>query len=119
MGVEKGDRVAMLLPNSPDFVAIYFGIVKSGGIAVPLDTRYKVEELASLCDDCRPKVLVTESAFLEPLIPALPRFTYIEHVIELGAGYEGQFLSYREIMATSSAHRVEVELKSEDIAYVA
>jgi len=119
MGLEKGDRVAMLLPNSPDFVAIYFGIVKGGGIAVPLDTRYKVDEVAFLCDDCRPKVLVAESAFLEPLVPALPRFTYIEHVIELGARYVGQFLSYGEIMATSSAHPVEVELESEDIAHIA
>ncbi len=119
IGVEKGDRVAMLLPNSPDFVTIYFGIVKSGGIAVPLDTRYKVDELASLCDNCRPKVLVTEGAFLEPLVPALTRFNYIEHVIELGARYEGQFLSYGEIMATGSAHRVEVELESEDIAHIA
>ena len=56
MGLEKGDRVAMLLTNSPDFVTVYFGIVKSGGIAVPLDTRYKVDELASLFDNCRPKV---------------------------------------------------------------
>ncbi len=119
MGLKKGDRVAMLLPNSPDFVTIYFGIVKSGGIAVPLDTRYKVDELASLCDDCRPKVLVTESAFLEPLVPVLPRFNYIEHVIELGARYEGQFPNYREIMATSSAHPAEVELEPEDIAHIA
>ena len=119
MGVEKGDRVVMLLPNSLDFVTIYFGIVKSGGIAVPLDTRYKVDELASLCDNCRPKVLVTESAFLELLIPALPRFNYIEHVIDLGARDEGQFISYGEIMATGSAHPVEVELGPEDIAYIA
>jgi long-chain acyl-CoA synthetase len=119
MGLEKGDRVAMLLPNSPDFATIYFGIVKSGGIAVPLDTRYKVEELASLCDDCRPKVLVAESAFLEPLVPVLPRFDYIEHIIDLSARCEGRFLSYREIMATSSVHQVEVELEPEDIAHIA
>jgi len=74
MGVSKGDRVAMLLPNSPEFVTIYFGVVKTGGIAVPLDTRYKVDELASLSGNCQPKVMVTESPFLEPLVPALPRF---------------------------------------------
>ena len=35
MGVSKGDRVAMLLPNSPEFVIIYFGIIKISAIAVP------------------------------------------------------------------------------------
>ncbi|MFC2052159.1 AMP-binding protein, partial [Chloroflexota bacterium] len=48
MGVNKGDRVAMLLSNSPEFVVTYFGIVKTGAIAVPLDTNYKLDELASL-----------------------------------------------------------------------
>ena len=61
MGVNKGDRVAMLLPNSPEFATIYFGIVKTGSIAVPLGTGYNVDELASLFDNCQPKVLVAES----------------------------------------------------------
>ena len=70
MGVRKGDRVAILLSNSPEFVAIYFGIVRIGAVAVPLDIQYKVDELASLFDDCQPKVLVTGSPALEPLISA-------------------------------------------------
>jgi len=119
MGVNKGDRVAMLLPNSPEFVTIYFGIVKAGSIAVPLDIYYKVDELASLFDSCQPKVLVAESPLLESLVPALPRFKSIKHVIDLGSKYEGQFLSYREIMASSSSNRVEVGLEPEDIAQIA
>ena len=119
MGVSKGNRVAMLLSNSPEFVVIYFGIIKISAIAVPLDTKYKVGELASLFDDSRPKVMVTESPFLEPLVPILPRFNYIEHVIDLGSKYEGRFLSYQEIMATGSAQKVKVEPEPEDIANIA
>jgi len=118
MGVNKGDRVAMLVPNSPEFVIIYFGIVKTGSIAVPLNPKHAVNELASLFDNCRPKVLVAESPFLEPLVPALPRFKSIKHVIDLGSKYEGQFLGYREIMARSSAQRIEVEPGPEDIATI-
>ena len=119
MGVSKGDRVAVLLPNSLEFVIIYFGIVKAGGIIVPLDTRYKVGELASLFASCQPKVLLAGSPSLEPLVPALSRFKHIEHVVDLNSNSEGQFLSYREIMATASSHRVEVALNPEDIAYLA
>ncbi len=119
MGVSKGDRVAMLLPNSPEFAVIYFGIIKISAIAVPLDTKYKVGELASLFDDSRPKVLVTESPFLEPLIPILPGFKYIEHVIDLSSRHEGRFLSYQEIMAASSARKVKVEPEPKDIANIA
>jgi len=119
MGVSKGDRVAMLLSNSPEFAVIYFGIIKIGAIAVPLDTKYKVGELASLFDDSQPKVLVTESPFLEPLVPILPGFEYMEHVIDLSLRHEGRFLSYQEIMATSSARKVKVDPESEDIASIA
>ncbi len=119
MGVGKGDRVAILLPNIPEYPTLYFGIAKSGGIAVPLDVKYKINELTSLYDDAQPKVMITESPYLEPLISVLSRFKSIKHIIDMGAGFEGQYLSYREIMATSSAHRVEVELEPEDTALIA
>jgi len=118
LGVGKGDRVAMLLANSPDFVIVFFGIVKIGAIAVLLDTRYKFYELASLLNNCQPKILVAESPLLEPLVPDLPRFKSIEHVIDLSSNYEGRFISYQEILATSSARKVEVELEAEDIALI-
>lgn len=121
LGVNQGDRVAMLLPNSLEFAIIYFGIVKTGAIVVPLDTKYKINELASLFDDSLPKVLVAESPTLEPLIPALPRFKSIRHVIviDLSSKYEGQFYSYREIMAAGSAQRIKAEPEPEDIALIA
>jgi len=118
MGVEKGDRVAMLLPNCPEFVIIYFGIAKIGGIVVPLNIRYKIEELVSLLNDSQPKVLMAESHSLELLIPALPRFGYIEHIIDLDDKYPGQFISYHRVMTTSSARRVEVALEPEDTALI-
>jgi len=111
MGVRKGDRVVILSANSPEFVTTYFGVIKAGGIAVPLDIRYKVAELASLFDSCQPKVLVAESDLLEPLVSALSRFDSVEHIIDLGS-------SYQEIMATSSAQKVEVVLEPDDIATV-
>ncbi len=117
--VEKGDRVAMLLNNSPEFVIIYFGIVKIGAIAVPLDTKYKIDELTSLLADCLPKVLIIESPMLESLLPVLPKFQFIRHVINLDSNYGDRFLSYPEMIATSPAKRIEVALKPEDLAQIA
>jgi long-chain acyl-CoA synthetase len=119
MGVKKGDRVVMLLANSPEFAAIYFGVVKIGGIAVPLDTKYKLTELTSLFNDSQPKVLVAESSFLKPLVPALAGFKSLAGVIEVGSEHKGQFLSYQQIMDTSSSKPVAVALKGEDIAHIA
>jgi long-chain acyl-CoA synthetase len=119
MGVKKGDCVAMLLANSPEFAAIYFGVVKIGAIAVPLDTKYKLTELASLFNDSQPKVLVAESSFLKPLVPALAGFKSLAGVIEVGSEHKGQFTSYQEIIDTSPSKPVAVALKGEDIAHIA
>ncbi len=119
MGVSKGDRVAMLLLNSPEFAVTYLGIVKIGAIAVPLDVKYKVDELASLFDNSKPKVLVSESPYLELLIPVLPKFKSIRHIINVSSKYEGQFLSYQEVVAMGSAQRVDVEPEPDDIAHIA
>jgi long-chain acyl-CoA synthetase len=119
MGISKGDRVAMLLANSPEFVTTYFGVVKAGGIAALLDPKYKLSELTSLCEDSQPRVLVTESPFLEPLVPVSARFKSVEQVIDLGSKYRGQFLTYEEIMAKSASRAVEVKLEPEDIAHIA
>ena len=119
MGLSKGDRVAILLSNIPEYAAIYFGIVKTGAIAVPLDTRYTLSELASLFSNSQPRVVVSESPTLEPVVAALPQFKSVEQVIDVSSKYAGQFPTYREIMATSSAQRVDVTIKDEDTAHIA
>ena len=118
MGVSKGDHVAMMLPNSPEFVSIFFGIIKTGGIAIPLDVRYKADELASLFDNCKPKIILTESPFLEPLVLSLSRFKSIEHIIDVSPVPESQFISYREIMEKGSPQRVQVEIAPDDIGTI-
>ncbi len=118
MGVGKGDRVAMLLNNSPEFVITYFGIVKIGAIAVLLDTYFQVGELASFFGDSRPRVLVAESSALQPLIPVLSGFQSIKHVIDVGSECGGQFHSYAEIMAAGSARRIEGEPEPEAVAHI-
>ena len=119
MGVSKGDRVAILLVNSPEFAIIYFGIVKIGAIAVLLDPKYKVYELAFLFNDSKPKVLVAESPYLKPLIPVLSRFKSIKHVIDMSSEYEGHFLSYQELMGMGSEQKVAIEPEPDDLAHIA
>jgi long-chain acyl-CoA synthetase len=119
IGVGRGDRVAMLMSNSLEFVTTYFGVVKIGGVAVPLDTKYKPAELASLFGDSQPRVLVAESPLLERIAPSLPDFKSIARVIEVDSEGEGRFISYEQIMATGSAEPVAVEVAPEDIAHIA
>jgi long-chain acyl-CoA synthetase len=119
LGVGKGDRVAVLLANSPEFIISFFGIVKVGAIAVTLDPKYKLGELACLFNDSQPKVLFTESPTLEPLTPALPQFKCIQQVIGLSSQLKGQFLSYDELLASGPAGKIKPEPGPDDLAIIA
>jgi long-chain acyl-CoA synthetase len=58
LGVRKGDRVAVFLPNMPQFVLSYFGILKAGGVVVPCSPLYKGKELESQLRDSGASLVV-------------------------------------------------------------
>ncbi len=58
LGVKKGDRVAIFMPNMPQFVFAYFGILKAGGIVVPCSPLYKAKELEFQLRDSGASVVV-------------------------------------------------------------
>ncbi len=61
LGVEKGDRVAMVLGNSVEFVVVLFAIARLGAVSVPLNIRHTLAENSHIIGDCAAKVVVHES----------------------------------------------------------
>ncbi len=57
-GVEKGDRVALLLPNTPQFIIGYYGILKAGAVVVPINLLLTGDECSAIVKDAGAKVLV-------------------------------------------------------------
>lgn len=64
-GLEKGDSIAMMLPNSPEFVIAYFAIQKIGAVAVTLNTLSTPYELGHLLKNSDAKCLITSEALAE------------------------------------------------------
>ena len=65
LGVEKGDRVAILLPNCPQFLVAQFGAWKAGAIVAPLNPLYTERELEYALRDCGAKIAVVLTSFYE------------------------------------------------------
>ena len=66
-GLEPGARCAILASNSPDWVAVYLGIVAAGHTAVPLDTAFNAEQVEKLLDDCGASLIFADPKHL-PLV---------------------------------------------------
>jgi long-chain acyl-CoA synthetase len=65
MGLVKGDRVALLLPNCPQFLVAEFGIWKAGGIVVALNPTYSERELEQALDSTRASLMVVLTPFYD------------------------------------------------------
>ena len=65
LGLERGDKVAVQLPNVPQFLFTYFGILKAGLVMVPLNPLLKAPEVAYHLGDSDAKLLVTFEMFAE------------------------------------------------------
>ena len=63
VGVGPGDKVALMLPNIPQFVVAYYGILKAGAVVVPMNVLLRAPEIAFYVGDSEAKVLITWEDF--------------------------------------------------------
>lgn len=64
-GVAKGDRVAIMLPNTPQTIIAYCGVLKAGAVAVMVNPLYMETELRTILTDCTPAALIVLDLLLE------------------------------------------------------
>jgi long-chain acyl-CoA synthetase len=69
-GLERGDTVALQLPNLPQFLIGYFGILKAGLVMLPMNPLLKTAEISHQLIDARARLLITYASCLEYAIPA-------------------------------------------------
>ena len=65
MGVKPGDHIGLWAPNSEDWIAFYFGVLKAGAVAVTLSWALSARELAMLLGHSRPAIVFTDASKLE------------------------------------------------------
>lgn len=112
LGIEKGDRVGILLPNSPQFVASFYALLKAGAVVVQMNPLYTPEELEHLVEDSGARVLVTLD-FLFPKVAPLFEKGLLDQVVvarlqhEMGQPY--RFLFPLKLRLDGRAYRPPVD----------
>lgn len=66
-GFKKGDRAVIYMPNTPQFVMIYFGILRAGGIVIATNPLYSERELQHQLSDCGAETVFVMSRYYQPL----------------------------------------------------
>ena len=65
LGMQEGDRVAMLAPNSHRYIEFYFGVLWGGGIVVPVNSRFALAEMIEQVRDAEPIALIVDDTFVD------------------------------------------------------
>ena len=69
-GVERGDRVLIVLPDSPEFIAAFFGAAKIGAVAVPVNSMARASDYSHYLTDCGARIAIVHSSILHEFLPA-------------------------------------------------
>ncbi len=80
-GIEKGDNVAVMLPNIPEFVYSYFGVLKTGAAVVPINTSSTSFELTYLLNNSDSKILITQTSQIKKYQEAKDKLLSCHQVI--------------------------------------
>ncbi|UCD57964.1 MAG: long-chain fatty acid--CoA ligase [Candidatus Hydrogenedentota bacterium] len=81
LGVEKGDKVCLLMTNCAEYIYCFFGIAKAGSVATPINSLLKAEEIAYIVNNSDARLLIAQSKFEEVLNKVLPQCPRLEKIL--------------------------------------
>lgn len=121
-GVQTGDHVAVMLPNSADFVHIVFALVKLGAVVVPINTAYRGDVLRHILENSDSTTLVIDTGYVDRLEPLIQRLAALDRVVLRGADREAAEATLSGVpvvpfsdLQMSADEPVSVEARSSDI----
>jgi len=121
LGVKKGDKIAILLNNSPEFIIAFFAILKAGAVCVPLNVFLSFSELKYILQDCEARLLISSADFLQLLEQVFSEkqggkdLLSLENIILTDKKVD-KFLYWPELIAKDQTQDLKEELNSGDLA---
>lgn len=80
-GLEKGDRVAVMLPNLPQTIVIFWGIIKAGGVVAFFNPLYTSKEIIRQSEDAEPKFMISIDMCWSKILPVVGRLNIKKYFI--------------------------------------
>lgn len=121
LGVGRGDRVTLFMQNRPEAIEAFFGILKLGAAAVPLNPRFTAEEIDYHVGDAGARVVIVGEEVADVVAKVRDRLTNVEHVICVGAGSAGDGIAdFDAVLATHDGQPFPaVDVDDDELAWLA
>jgi len=113
-GIVRDDKVIHWMRNSIPWLVAYFGIIKTGAWAVPLNFRFTASDFKYCADIAEAKAIIFEEEFTSSVLAVKPQLSTVKNYIYIGQNLPAGMMHYDEIIKNASANPLHVELGPED-----
>ncbi len=113
-GVSKGDKVIHWMMNSINWLEAYFGIIRTGAWAVPLNFRFTSRDFKYCADIAEAKVMIFGEEFTERIEASRSQLPTIKDYIFVGQNLPKDMEAFEDVINNASPKAVEIELNDED-----
>ncbi|MGC8901157.1 MAG: class I adenylate-forming enzyme family protein [bacterium] len=103
LGVKKGDRVTMLIPNRPEFIYAWFGLMKIGAIMVPINTQFKPDEIKYIINNSEANTLITTGSFQESVLKVKNDMPLLKHIIVIEPKDRANIIPFEDIISSNTS----------------
>ena len=117
-GAERGTKVAVLLMNCLEWLPIYFGILKAGAIAVPMNYRYAADEIKYCLEKADAEILVFGPEFIGRVEQTVGRTPLVKHYFYVGNDCPSFAENYEALTEGQQADKPDISLCEADDAAV-
>ena len=118
IGVTRGDRVALVLPNCAEFLFAVFAVTEIGAVFVPLNPQYTAEEAEYVLQHSEAAVIVTAPELL-PLVDAVrEKLPNLNRIIVTGESGTPTSSSWKDFLSGAADHDLNVAVDPEDLASI-
>ncbi|MFW9882441.1 MAG: AMP-binding protein, partial [Candidatus Thorarchaeota archaeon] len=111
IGIKKGDKVAFVFWNSPEFMETHLAIQALGAVAVPLNYMYSHSEYEFAINHSDAKALIIDQDVIDEIEKIRPELTNIKAFICKGDSLPSDWINYEELIAKSSKKNITVKGK--------
>jgi len=118
LGIHKGDRVCLWLPNCPEFLFAWLGLNKIGGIMVPINTAFKVTEAQYIVDHCEAKGIIISPESLEMALSIKEKSQTLSWIAVIGKEAADRSIELLPLWDQSPMSLTNIALEGQDIASI-
>jgi len=122
--VEHENRVALLLNDTVDYPVAFWGIIRSGAVAIPLNTYLNASQYAYILADCRATAIVVAAPLVQMIWPVIDKLSQLKTVILVG-DIDGEKRTsprrklhlFEDVIADADATPLSVDTVSDEVAF--